>query len=103
LLAALPVERGVRLIGVSGQQLVPTEEAVDQATLFGDPAVADDARPGARGDGGAADATTAPTRPDRARQAAVERSMDAVREKFGPGAVGPGGGRSLGGARRPAR
>ena len=98
LLVALPVERGVRLIGVSGQQLVPTAEAADQATLFGDPGASDEPD-----DTAAPGDTTAPARPDRARQAAVERSMDAVREKFGPGAVGPGGGRSLGGARRPGR
>jgi DNA polymerase-4 len=90
LLVALPVERGVRLLGISGQQLVPTPDAGEQTTMFGD------AGAGAPDDPDAA----APMVPDRARRAAVERSMDAVRAKFGPGAVGPAGGRSLGNAPR---
>jgi DNA polymerase-4 len=94
LLADVPVERGVRLLGVSGQQLVPTAGTGDQGSLFGGDAA------GAPGSeeraAGASDRA-----PDRAKRAAVERSMDAVREKFGPGAVGPGVPNSLTG-RKPA-
>jgi DNA polymerase-4 len=92
LLAALPVERGVRLIGVAGQQLVATPDAGDQAALFADPDPDPDTETGPAPEPGSG----ARSAPDRARRAAVERSMDAVREKFGPGAVGPAGGRSLG-------
>jgi DNA polymerase-4 len=96
LLHALDVAPGVRLLGVSGQQLVrraPTRG--DQGTLFGDPAA-----PGA--DDGSAPAAAPP---DEARQAALERSVDEVRARFGPGAVGHGGARSLPGEgpRRPTR
>jgi DNA polymerase-4 len=82
LLEQVAVEQGIRLLGVSGQQLVATPDTGDQGELFADPATP--AEPG----------------PDRAKRAAVERSMDAVREKFGPGAVGPAGPRSLGAPRR---
>jgi len=85
LLEQVAVEQGIRLLGVSGQQLVATPDTGDQGELFADPA-----------------APTAPMAPgpDRSKRAAVERSMDAVREKFGPGAVGPAGPRSLGAPRR---
>jgi len=94
LLEQVAVEQGIRLLGVSGQQLVATPDTGDQGELFGDPA--DPAAPTASG------TPTAPTAPgpDRSKRAAVERSMDAVREKFGPGAVGPAGPRSLGAPRR---
>jgi len=85
LLEQVAVEQGIRLLGVSGQQLVATPDTGDQGELFADPA-----------------APTGPMAPgpDRSKRAAVERSMDAVREKFGPGAVGPAGPRSLGAPRR---
>ncbi len=97
LLRALDVTPGVRLLGVSGQQLVRrTVVAGDQGTLFGE---GDDdperAAPPAVG--------TAPDGDDR--QAALERSVDQVRARFGPGAVGHGAARSLPeeGSGRPAR
>jgi DNA polymerase-4 len=84
LLLALDVSPGVRLLGISGQQLV--RKAVDpgeQGTLFGD-------HPGT-------DAT--PEAPDSQRDddrpAALERSVDEVRARFGPGAVGRGAAHSL--------
>jgi DNA polymerase-4 len=102
LLAPLPVERGVRLVGVSGQQLVVTGDTGDQGALFEEPPAPDAPTPDARAPD-APDAAPAPDRARRARRAAVERSMDAVREKFGPGAVGPAGGRSLGNTPRRGR
>jgi DNA polymerase-4 len=96
LLHALDVGPGVRLLGISGQQLVRrTPTAGDQGTLFGDddePQVPD-AAPDAR------------SAVDEGRQAALERSVDEVRARFGPGAVGHGGARSLPGEgpRRPTR
>jgi DNA polymerase IV len=92
LLHALDVAPGVRLLGISGQQLVrrsPT--ASDQGTLFADDAEPVEPAAPASGDGG--------------RQAALERSVDEVRARFGPGAVGHGGARSLPGEgpRRPTR
>jgi DNA polymerase-4 len=96
LLHALDVAPGVRLLGISGQQLVrrsPTTS--DQGTLF-----ADDAEPVAE----PVD-PVAPASGDEGRQAALERSVDEVRARFGPGAVGHGGARSLPGEgpRRPTR
>ena len=95
LLRPLDVGPGVRLLGISAQQLVRHQprsgtepEAVrarsrrpggrragreGQGQLFAEPGP-DGAGPG----------------PDPDRQAALERSVDAVRARFGPGAVGPG-------------
>jgi DNA polymerase-4 len=92
LLHRLDVGPGVRLLGVSGQQLVrraPT--AGDQGTLF----AAAPTDPGERVDHG----------PDDGKQALLERSVDAVRARFGPGAVGQGAPHSLPGEgpRRPTR
>jgi DNA polymerase-4 len=93
LLRALDVAPGVRLLGVSGQQLVRRAVvAGDQGTLFDgpddDPAAAPEAAAGADD-----------------RQAALERSVDEVRARFGRGAVGHGAARSLPeeGSGRPAR
>jgi DNA polymerase IV len=91
LLDKVAVEQGIRLLGVSGQQLVPTAETGDQGLLFGEPAGSQES---AAGPSGPAAGSMGPAA--RAKRAAVERSMDAVREKFGPGAVGPAGPRSLG-------
>ena len=81
LLRALDVVDGVRLLGISAQQLVRlTPGPDDQGQLFAD-------GPGLPGP----PAATSPVR----RQAALERSVDAVRARFGPGAVGPGRANSL--------
>ncbi len=96
LLRAVDLGAGVRLLGISGQQLVrsvadPTAE--DQGQLFDE---------GQRFDEGGAGATPGiatrqPATPETAtpKAAAIERSLDAIRAKFGPGAVGPGGANSL--------
>jgi DNA polymerase IV len=77
LLDAVPVDDGVRLLGVSAQQLSAPDPG---GTPPGQPSLFD-----------ASPAGDAPPRgPDDGRRAAVERSMDAVRARFGPGAVGPG-------------
>jgi len=81
LLATLDVSGGVRLLGISGQQLVaPATEVEGQGSLF--PEVEDPQPP---------PGSAAPP----GRQAALERSVDAVRARFGPGAVGPGRAHSL--------
>jgi DNA polymerase-4 len=104
LLHALDVGPGVRLLGISGQQLVrhtPTEglTEADQGTLFGEPGESEDGSAGQS----AGPSVEAPE--DHARQAALERSVDEVRARFGPGAVGQGAARSLPGEgpRRPTR
>jgi DNA polymerase-4 len=137
LLAALDVDPGVRLHGISGQQLVRTGAArsgagaaaaaieagaaAEQTSLFAEasgegdeageageatgtePTAGGEVRDGP-GDGpveGGAHASPA----DPGRRAALERSVDAVRARFGPGAVGQGGARSLPeeGSDRPTR
>jgi DNA polymerase-4 len=88
LLGGVPVDGGIRLLGVSVTKL--GAESAAQPRLFdadalGDPAGHEGAEaPGAADDGG--------LDPDRlARFAAVESSVDAVRARFGAGAVAPGG------------
>jgi DNA polymerase-4 len=108
LLGALDVGRGVRLLGISAQQLVRTEPGgrsgtepagrsgrepasrsgtepggEDQGTLFPELDKGPDERGGGVAPGG------------ERRRAALERSVDAVRARFGPGAVGPGRANSL--------
>jgi DNA polymerase IV len=92
LLDAVTVGDGIRLLGVSVQQLVPTGGAVeaappvtgapDQPDLFSQappaPVEGVDDDPGADPPGA---------------HAALERSVDAVRARFGDGAVGPASGR----------
>jgi DNA polymerase IV len=87
LLAKLDVGPGIRLLGISAQQLVRSEApaAEDQGQLF-----AESPEPG----GGVPEQPVVPA-PDAGRQAALERSVDAVRARFGPGAVGPGRANSL--------
>jgi DNA polymerase-4 len=81
LLRALDVASGIRLLGISGQQLVRRAPTVaDQGTLFADDA---DDREGVE------------PPPGEDRQAALERSVDEVRARFGAGAVGHGSAHSL--------
>jgi DNA polymerase-4 len=104
LLHALDVAPGVRLLGVSGQQLVRrTPTAADQGTLFGAAGPPDEESAETSEDH--ADHHAADPAEGHARQAALERSVDQVRARFGPGAVGHGGARSLPGEgpRRPTR
>jgi DNA polymerase-4 len=99
LLRGLDVAPGVRLLGISGQQLLRrTPSAADQGTLFPD----ESAEPT---DAGADDSPPSTGPAGGERQDALERSVDAVRARFGPGAVGHGGARSLPGEgpRRPTR
>jgi DNA polymerase-4 len=90
LLDKVAVERGIRLLGVSGQQLV-AGGGEEQGLLFGEPSGSLES---AASPSGAATEEMGMAR--KAKRAAVERSMDAVRAKFGPGAVGPAGPRTLG-------
>jgi DNA polymerase-4 len=104
LLHALDVAPGVRLLGVSGQQLVRRAPTTgDQGTLF--PA---EAPPGSAASEPASEPAFEPASEpgsDDGRQAALERSVDEVRARFGPGAVGHGAAHSLPGEgpRRPTR
>jgi DNA polymerase IV len=97
LLYALDVSPGVRLLGISGQQLVrQAADPGEQGTLFGE-------GPGPPATEGTAAGTE--TQPEDDRPAALERSVDEVRARFGPGAVGRGAAHSLPGEgpRRPTR
>jgi len=98
LLDAVPVGDGIRLLGVSVQQLAPTggtgaagppppEGAAEQPDLFSQ-APAQPTDPAEPPDG----AAEGPTSADPPR-GALERSVDAVRARFGDGAVGPASGR----------
>jgi hypothetical protein len=64
----------------------PTPPTGDQGTLFPEPT--------ATGDGTEA-ADPPEAAPDEGRHAALERSVDEVRARFGPGAVGHGTAHSL--------
>jgi DNA polymerase-4 len=100
LLHGVDVTSGVRLLGISAQQLVTrAPDPGEQGSLFdegspsaeqaGPPESAPESAPaGAPGEGG----------PGPERRAALERSVDAVRDRFGAGAVGHGSARSLPGA-----
>jgi DNA polymerase IV len=80
LLEQVPVAEGVRLLGVSAQQLT-----VRRATRPGEQAGLFDEAPRTEDD----------PPESRERRAAVERSLDAVRARFGPGAIRPGATNSL--------
>jgi DNA polymerase IV len=112
LLHALDVAPGVRLLGISGQQLVRRTAAEgltegDQGTLFGEPGEPDHDPDHDLGHdpGGQSGDEAAQAPRDHARQSALERSVDEVRARFGRGAVGQGRARSLPGEgpRRPTR
>jgi DNA polymerase IV len=83
LLDAVPVAEGVRLLGVSVQQLQPTAAP-------GDPPAGDAAQPELFGPPGSVperkEHVPEPTRGES--HAALERSVDAVRSRFGDDAVG---------------
>ena len=90
LLDGVPTDEGIRLLGVSVSKLVA--EAVAQPRLFDEPEARSSA--GADPSGPCAAAAEDPFALDprrSARRAAVEQSVDAVRARFGPAAVAPGG------------
>ena len=91
LFAAVPIGNGIRLLGISAQQLDDVETGVGCSGTT--PPTA------ARGDEGARASAGS------GRQAAVERSIDAVRARFGQRAVGAGVPHTLGkeASERPAR
>jgi DNA polymerase-4 len=108
LLGALDVGRGVRLLGISAQQLVRTEPAgrsgTEQAGRSGtEPAGRSGTEPGGEDQGTLfPELDEGPDEPGggvapggERRRAALERSVDAVRARFGPGALGPGRANSL--------
>ena len=85
LLDGVPIDDGIRLLGVSMSKL--GAETVAQPRLFDEPQPLSRraGAPGRNADPFALD----PVR--SARRAAVEQSVDAVRARFGPEAVAPGG------------
>jgi DNA polymerase-4 len=90
LLHQVDVGPGVRLLGISAQQLVRSQSEVeDQGTLF----AAEPEEPDGAPDPASARPPEGPGEPRR--EAALERSVDEVRARFGPGAVGHGAARSL--------
>ena len=82
LLDAVEVDDGFRLLGVAMQQLDEIDDTGAQGRLPLDtnPDTDTDTDTDSRGD---------PRRDARSRQRAVEQSKDAVRRRFGAGAVGP--------------
>jgi DNA polymerase-4 len=81
LLEAVPIDDGVRLLGVSVQQLTQARVPATDGR---------DGTPGAAQQGFLFDSQTELPEEGRDRQVAVERSLDEVRARFGPGAIGPG-------------
>jgi DNA polymerase-4 len=83
LLSGVEIDAGVRLLGVAAQQLEPAGAVQDHLPL------------GGPGDGGGDDTAgdRAPVArgvaPESGRRAALERSVDRVRERYGDGAVLP--------------
>jgi DNA polymerase-4 len=97
LLAGVPVDGGIRLLGISvtklGEATAPAPRLFDVDAVV-DAAAADDSDDPV---GASVETDAGDLSPDRlARFAAVEQSVDAVRARFGVGAVAPGG-------RRPPR
>ena len=84
LLDAVSVGEGVRLLGVTVQQLVATTRGSEGD---GSGAPAPETEPGTAGGDQPDLFSTAPDPPST--HAALERSVDAVRARFGDGAVGP--------------
>jgi DNA polymerase-4 len=83
LLAGVDVGPGIRLLGVAAHHLEAHDpEGPEPGSLF------------ATGTGETTGAEALPGI-DAERQAAVERSLDAVRARFGAGAIGPGAANSL--------
>src|SRR5262249_33778026 len=83
--AVAGIERGIRLLGVSVQQLAPAEAV--QPELFEPPATPLAERPGEAG-ARAPSSDAAPAGASRDERQALERAVDAVRARFGPRAVG---------------
>jgi DNA polymerase-4 len=97
LLRAVDVSRGVRLLGISGQQLVrrsatPASQPVPDADIQG--ALFPSARAESESGSGSEPAPSGSSGGTGGR-GALERSVDEVRSRFGPGAVGQGRARSL--------
>ncbi|HEX9504440.1 MAG TPA: hypothetical protein VGA62_00390, partial [Acidimicrobiia bacterium] len=108
LLEALPISGGVRLLGVSVQQLAVSQTGETGETGETPGLVTGTVGRGAQGslfeDGDGlphrptedpTEGTTEGPEDPRTRRAAVERSLDAVRARFGSGAIGPGTTNSL--------
>lgn len=90
LLEAVEVGKGVRLLGVSVSGLATADAALAEQLSFadswsyGDLAGSGDRRPGARDGPGAS-----PRRPTPDADRGIDDAVDAVRRRFGAGAVGP--------------
>ena len=83
--AVVGIEHGIRLLGVSVQQLSQAEAV--QGELFEPPATAVVARPDEEA-APAPSSDAAPAGASRDERQALERAVDAVRARFGPRAVG---------------
>jgi DNA polymerase-4 len=96
LLDGVDVGDGIRLLGVTVQQLVPTGPSAGAGPAASDPELEPGAAPGGgTGRSGAGDQRDLFSAAAEAAGAhgALERSLDAVRARFGDQAVGPASGR----------